>query len=864
MAARYMYATLFLAATAAQASTAPANSGISGAQVLAYVRNVSNATLIPQYCDATSPKVHWDVGHAHVWAECAALQAHLFAHSENKDAGERLAAGALGDLRRLVAQVNDTRTADFFTSPALMLAFTALQRGGVLAAADEAATRSYAAKTFKPAAPVDSNNQHYQRAVGLGLAAQAFPGVPEATAWQKYAEDVWSLVETLGDITEDAPNYNRIDLTYLWLLADMLGKTEQLRASSFHAMFLRFSAQVSPSGVLPSYGDSGGSKKFSANNFSNVPWANPWGGFVAGFVRAASEWQDAELASTASLMFASGVSLQPLGDDYSDVNDAFRLLLGANWTERQWFQLESPMHNRVGRSSVLKRPDANGPANYDKVVLRSSQSDSGAFVLSDLYASAIPVPPHAHENQHGQVNWFEYAGVPLVSSLGYDNRGPADTNLLLLRKAASSFPHRIPKFAANAWEHATLPTRRMGLGSVTISQLTLRIEWDGKPISFAAAELSLRGPSGTRALHLFDNVDAWQYPTGASVEQQFVSLPGDGGTGNCSALVWSLPAGKGGQAGAAFITHKMAKPLTFSAEEFQELHVDWEISRNSDVTRTFILRVASSPNAVDYHASELNLAPTLRTATVDTKGDDSAALLSYTEWFSYDVTLNRTMVLAGPEGVMLVRDVLDVGPTTAQAGMQAGPIWHFGPVAQPVSGNSRSSGGVGADSSKWILSQNASINLCVVFSHSCPGCSRRAGGGATAGPDPSDLHVGFQTADVWSKPGQQSAYANTTLTAGRHSFVSLLVPVRVSDLPPQTYASVAGDQPPRSFETQLTQTAGGVVASVSWPRSLCTTGSPYCGTTMQIALNDGALSPPSGATAWVVTRRPLNGSDESF
>ena len=864
-----MYATLFLAATAAQ----PSSFGISGAnQMLAYVRNVSNAKLIPQYCDATSPKVRWDVGHAHVWAECAALQAHLFAHSDDKAAGKRLADGAVGDLRKLVAQVNDTRTADFFTSPALMLAFTALQRGGVLAAADEAATRSYAIKTFKPEAPVDSNNQHYQRAVGLGLAARAFPGVPQATAWQKYAEDVWSLVENLGDITEDAPNYNRIDLTYLWLLADMLGKTEQLRAPSFHAMFLRFSAQVSPSGVLPSYGDSGGSKKVTANNFSNAPWANPWGGFVAGFVRAAYEWQDTELASTASLMFASGVALQPLGDDYSDVSEAFRLVLGANWTERQWLPLESPMphvHSRVDLASLLKRPDANGPANYDKVVLRSSQVASGAFVLSDLFASAIPVPPHAHENQHGQVNWFEYAGVPLVSSLGYDNRGPADTNLLLLRKNSSSFPHRIPKFAANAWEHATLPTRRMGSGSITISQITLRIEWDGKPISFAAAGLSLRGTSGSRALHLFDNMDAWQYPTGASVVQQYVSLPGDGSTGNSSALVWSLPAGEGGQAGAAFITRKMKKPLIFSAEEFQELHVDWKISRNSDVTRTFILRLASSPYAVDYHASELNLAPILQNATVDTAGDDSAALLSYTDWFSYDVHLNRTMVLAGPEGVLLVRDVLDVGPAAAQAGMQAGPIWHFGPIAQPVAGSdsragaSKNNGALGAVSSKWILSQNASINLCIVFSHSCPGCSGRSGGGATTGPDSSDLHVGFQTADVWSKPGQQSAYANTTLTAGRHSFVSLLVPVRVSDIPPQTHAGVAGDQPRRSFVTELTQSASGVVALVSWPRNLCATGTPYCGTTVEIALNDGALSPPSGATAWVVTRRPLatNGSE---
>ncbi len=838
--------TLALAASAPAAAAAHGSppTHLTSAQLLQYVRSVSNATLIPQYCDASSSRVKWDVGHASMWGECAALQAQLFVHSGgDKAAANRLAAGAVSDIRRLVEQVNQTKTADFFTSPSLMLAFAALKRAGVLSAADEAAVRTYATKTFKPAVPADSNNQHYQRAVGLELAAQAFPDAPQATVWQEYAEDVWSLVDALGDITEDAPNYNRIDLTYLWVLADLLGKTERLRAPSFHAMFARFSAQVSPSGVLPSYGDSGASQKLTTHNFSNVPWSNPWGGFVAGFVRAASEWQDAELSDTASLMFASGVSSQPLGGVYGDVSEMFRLALAIDWFNRQPVRsMASVPRVDAAPSAVLTRPDSNGVDRFDKVVLRSNnRSDTGgAFLLSDLFASEVPVPPHAHENQHGQVNWFEYAGVPLVSSLGYDNRGPADTNLLLLRRANSSFPHRIPKFDANTWEHATLPTRRMGSGRVSISQLTLRIEWDGKPISFSAAEFSLHGPSGKRALNLFDDPAMWQYPRGASVSKQNVSLPGDDGRRSVSALVWSLPSGKSGQAGAQFIVHRMEQPLTFQAEDFPEIHVDWRISSNSDVTRTFILRVASSPNAVDYHASELNLAPILQSATVDTTGDDAVAQLAYTQWFGYDMSLNRSMILAGPEGVLLVRDVLDIGTAAVETGMQAGPIWHFGPVAQPVVGGSDARGALsssGGSSDKWVLSQNASVNLCVVFNYKHD--AGRSDGRVPMIPATSDLQVGFQTADVWSKSGQQSAYANTKLlSAGRHSFVSLLVPVRVSDLPSQHTYGFTEDRMLRSFETDLVQTATGVVATVRWPRSMCVSSSTYCGTTVEIALND--------------------------
>ena len=68
-----------------------------------------------------------------------------------------------------------------------------------------------------------------------------------------------------------------------------------------------------------------------------------------------------------------------------------------------------------------RRRDQHSGATPDKIVLRSGAGKGGSFLLADLYASQIPVPPHAHENQHGQVTWLEWAGEPLVSSLGYDN-----------------------------------------------------------------------------------------------------------------------------------------------------------------------------------------------------------------------------------------------------------------------------------------------------------------------------------------------------------------------------------------------------------------------------------------------------------
>ena len=128
----------------------------------------------------------------------------------------------------------------------------------------EPALLAFAVKTFRPAAPTlpVPCNQGLQRAAGLAYAAKLFPAAPAALrrSWQAYATKIWALVAGNGDLTEDAPNYNRIDATFFWLLSDLLG--EQARAEAarphFHAMYVRFRDQVGPAGCVPAYGDSGG------------------------------------------------------------------------------------------------------------------------------------------------------------------------------------------------------------------------------------------------------------------------------------------------------------------------------------------------------------------------------------------------------------------------------------------------------------------------------------------------------------------------------------------------------------------------------------------------------------------------------
>jgi hypothetical protein len=350
-------------------------------EVLLYAQNLTREVLFPRYCNSSSERIHWDVGHAQIWGFCAALQTQLWVVGGKQEAS--LMVGAQGCLLRLAAQANVTKTADFFTSFPMMLAFATLQRSdspAKLTASEVAEVRAYVYKAFKTAVP-GSNNQHYQRGAGLVLAAQTFPSAPLAKEWLAYGKAVLKLVVGAGDITEDAPNYNKIDLTYLWLLADLLGDTKALSSSpSFRAMFERFAAQIGPAGGIPSYGDSGAARKDAApaNYTGRSPYENNWGGFLAGFMRASVEYPDGgSFAAAAAALFASR-TLQPYGEAYGDVSAIFRLLYAVPWGGGA----PAPDPTALGRlqySRVLTRRDVHGPDTPGKVVLRAGAGNASGF-----------------------------------------------------------------------------------------------------------------------------------------------------------------------------------------------------------------------------------------------------------------------------------------------------------------------------------------------------------------------------------------------------------------------------------------------------------------------------------------------------
>jgi hypothetical protein len=187
----------------------------------------------------------------------------------------------------------------------------------------------------------------------------------------------------------------------------------------------------------------------------------PWAGFVVGFERAAAVFDDNTLRFAALKMFEMGQLRQPQGLQYGDVSDVFRLGFVLNYTNESVTATAAPpasatiltrqIPGQIGGYEAGANTEGSSSFSYsvssplsaaDKLIIRTGHAgwaDNSAFILSDLFGGHLPTPPHAHENQHGQINWYEFAQTPLVSSLGYDNRGPAGEVQIVTRSMRRFF-----------------------------------------------------------------------------------------------------------------------------------------------------------------------------------------------------------------------------------------------------------------------------------------------------------------------------------------------------------------------------------------------------------------------------------------
>jgi hypothetical protein len=622
----------------------------------------------------------------------------------------------------------------FFSAHPIIDAYRLLLAGDQLDGDFQKRFRQFAREAFF-AQEEGPFNQAFARAAGLAWAAKTLPDLPEAVSWRKAAQRVWNQWRGQGDTTENAAAYNGIAMTYLFLLADGLGTTEQFQEPAARAMFARFRDQVSPLGAMPEYGDSG-----------DAEWGmfHAWGTWAAALERAAVVYHDPSYRWAAARMFHAACHHSAPGDDalaIDAMNTAYALCLADQWRDSSII----PQPGDGGSEVTYRREPGNDRA-ADKLILAPSRRPGSPFMMTELYARGH----HAHEDQLGAVLYYEFGDVPLLHGLGYHNRAAEEANLLLMRPAGEPFPHKSRMVSAGVWQEAALPAKRLPLLESDASgrdlrhfdKLTFRVAED-QPVDLFVENLRLSGPKGDLVLDDFHVKGGWrggrqELVAGSSPDRQALKIDCRRGTN----FVWR----------AGFNT-------TFSLRDYDHFEFSWKIEDVGEGWgNSLIFRVDNSPT--DFHVVLRPLAAEVTAAHAYAQGPDQIGEFQANGWYTDDTRLVRRMVLLA-EGPLIVCDQLHPGP--AAQGWQAGPLWHL--RSEPEAGTN------------WYNTPGQE-ELLVWFS-----------------PSPGRT-CGVQTATLWSGTRPFTVFAKETLQSKRAvQFVTVLMPHR-SDVPARQLAagiSVVGE-----------------------------------------------------------------------
>jgi hypothetical protein len=543
----------------------------------------------------------------------------------------------------------------FFLVYPLLSGFDILDRGGKIEPKLKTLIEEFAA-TICDEEQRGNFNQPLSRAAGQALAMKIFPDAPHAAKWRQAAENVWNdwLHDGGGDTTENALNYNCIFLTYAFVLGDLLGHTQEMAASpTVRAMVERFGDQVSPSGITPGYGDSA--------EVDNWPF------WVAAFERAGATWHDPTFRWAAQQIFAAGMKYRA-GGDSPQSSVPYPLPLALDWADSSI----APHAPDGAATAVLRRHDPRDPQMLDKLVLGPSREPGAPFLVSDLYAVQMS---HANWGSHAHPDWgaieyFETAGVPVLHSLGYNNRSPNQQNLLLAQPPEQSFPYGDGEIRPGQWTEARLPLAAIEptANSDSMRQfdsVTLRVE-SPETNELCVKNLRLVGPAGERVIDDFTT----QKPAWKSVETKAIETVTDSSDGKRMLVVRC--GGTRADAG---------RPITFivrsgldqhvDLSQFNEIRFTWRLKNyKPNWARTFILRVGNH----DYQVPQVQLFARTESASAEVRDGDSFGQMTFTDWFASGSRWTRRVVLSR-EGVLLIDDELT--PSADLNGWTAGPIWHL-------------------------------------------------------------------------------------------------------------------------------------------------------------------------------------------
>ncbi|HEX2950549.1 MAG TPA: hypothetical protein VHV83_13450 [Armatimonadota bacterium] len=254
---------------------------------------------------------------------------------------------------------------------------------------------------------------------------------PEADTLRKILNTHCDALFKIGDLDEDANNYDSLGFALFTDIVRLLGRENELKASpGFRRLFERVRETVSPTGLVPEYGDS----YFS---YDGCPLDR-----VYLLEYAARLYQEPSFHAAARKLYLRPSRGLPSYDSY------YRALPLITMEPDP-----SPMTlPTITPSTVTYRRNYQRTTDdIDKLILRTGYEPGAAMIMLDIYAHGS----HSHPQKGPSIAYYEAGGVPLFHNFArHGMRSSITGNVLFATPPGDSFPGT---WKANEWFTMNIP-----------------------------------------------------------------------------------------------------------------------------------------------------------------------------------------------------------------------------------------------------------------------------------------------------------------------------------------------------------------------------------------------------------------------
>jgi hypothetical protein len=450
-----------------------------------------------------------------------------------------------------------------------------------------------------------------------------------------------------GDLDEDASNYDSLGLAHFIDLARVLGREQDLKR--FRRVFERMRDIVSPTGLIPEYGDG----YFS---YTGCPLDR-----VYLLEYAAKLFGDPSYRYAARKIYERPVTGLPAVDFWERALPLINLeLLDAAPTAAS---ASSPQRSTV----MYRRNYSRTRDDIDKLILRTGLEPGSAMIMIDVYASGS----HAHEEKGPSVAYYEAAGVPLFHNLGRHGVRSSNTgNLLWFMPAGEAFPGFFNK--PDVWHTMSIPVDYLAPGAdgkrYVAKSLFLRDfpEYNHKTEYLFFDNLRLSGPGGEKLIDDFEEASGkgfgWSEP---ALKSALAAASPDHTQGSYSQrLAWSMISASPTRIFPPQL-HDPQEPV----DETKYTHLKLDLKY---LGQRPYMHIRGLGRQVDL-GDEL-LEARAMSASVQQRGRDAYGQIEYDSYVERDTQVTRRLVLTS-EGYLVIQDEITAGRSAD--GWTAGQLWQL-------------------------------------------------------------------------------------------------------------------------------------------------------------------------------------------